>query len=428
MDRWHTGRRVAVLLAVVLSLSLAAPATVLATTAPASATAAFPGTTPASDGVAAPPPAAGTVAVADDAPSAAPPAVGTLQGFEADRTSFRITVYENGSAEWLFRHEKSLNDSERQDFEAFAAEFNGNETELFVNFRRRARWLTDNGTAATGREMTATNFRRDARTEGLDPQTRSLGVVEMSFRWTGFAVVTSEGRVEAGDVFRGGLYIGPDQELLYATGPNLTFVSAEPDDADRIVSGDSLADSESVTWRGEKSFGDRRPRAVFTTRGPTTGATATPTAGSGNAGDTPGLLLPVGALLVVLVLGAAAAVAYRSGVLPPSSDGGASAGSADDAGGGSGAGAEASAVGVPEEELLSDEERVIDLIEDNGGRMKQVDIVEATDWSKSKVSMLLSDMEEAERISKLRVGRENIVSLTGHEPDAAGSPFDDTEE
>jgi hypothetical protein len=41
--------------------------------------------------------------------------------------------------------------------------------------------------------------------------------------------------------------------------------------------------------------------------------------------------------------------------------------------------------------------------------------------------MLLSDMEEAERISKLRVGRENIVSLTGHEPDAAGSPFEDEE-
>jgi hypothetical protein len=39
--------------------------------------------------------------------------------------------------------------------------------------------------------------------------------------------------------------------------------------------------------------------------------------------------------------------------------------------------------------------------------------------------MLLSDMEDDEHISKLRVGRENIISLKGHEPDAAGSPFDD---
>jgi len=77
-----------------------------------------------------------------------------------------------------------------------------------------------------------------------------------------------------------------------------------------------------------------------------------------------------------------------------------------------------------QEEILSDEDFVIQLLEENGGRMKQVSIVEQTDWSKSKVSMLLSEMEEDDRISKLRVGRENIISLAGEEPDAAGSPFD----
>jgi len=76
-------------------------------------------------------------------------------------------------------------------------------------------------------------------------------------------------------------------------------------------------------------------------------------------------------------------------------------------------------------EELSDEEEVLRLLEENGGRMKQVNIVENTDWSKSKVSMLLSDMEEDDEISKLRVGRENIISLAGEEPDAAGSPFEE---
>jgi uncharacterized membrane protein len=80
---------------------------------------------------------------------------------------------------------------------------------------------------------------------------------------------------------------------------------------------------------------------------------------------------------------------------------------------------------VPDEELLTDSDRVRKLLEENGGRMKQVDIVDSTDWSKSKVSMLLSDMEDDGDISKLRVGRENIISLAGQEPDAAGSPFDD---
>jgi len=396
----HPGRRPALLLAVALLSSLLAPSTVLGAAA------------------------AGPADPTDASSSVEAPTGLALQGFEADRTSFRITVYENGSAEWLFRYEKSLNASEREAFEAFAREFNDNETELFVNFRKRARWLTDNGSQATGREMGATAFRREARTEGLDPQSRSLGVVEMSFRWEGFAVVTDAGRVKAGDVFRGGLYIGPNQEIIYEAGPTLAFVSALPDDADRTVSGDTLADSDSVTWRGEKSFTDRRPRANFTTRDAGPGATGTSPGGPGSGSD-PGLLLPVGALVVVAVLGAAAAVAYRSGALP-GGDGGTAAGSGEAAGGGASSDdGTAGPVGVPEAELLSDEERVVDLLEDNGGRMKQVDIVEATDWSKSKVSMLLSDMEEAERISKLRVGRENIVSLTGHEPDAAGSPFDD---
>ena len=81
----------------------------------------------------------------------------------------------------------------------------------------------------------------------------------------------------------------------------------------------------------------------------------------------------------------------------------------------------------PEEEPAerSDEEVIVDILEDNDGRMKQARIVDATGWSKSKVSMLLSEMEDGEQINKLRVGRENIISLHGHEPDAAGSPFEE---
>jgi len=62
-------------------------------------------------------------------------------------------------------------------------------------------------------------------------------------------------------------------------------------------------------------------------------------------------------------------------------------------------------------ELLSDEERVERLIEDNGGRMKQANIVRETGWSNAKVSQLLSAMEEEGRITKLRIGRENLISF-----------------
>lgn len=77
------------------------------------------------------------------------------------------------------------------------------------------------------------------------------------------------------------------------------------------------------------------------------------------------------------------------------------------------------------EKERSDRDVVLGILDENDGRMKQARIVDATDWSKSKVSMVLSEMEEDGDITKLRVGRENIISLEGSEPEAAGSPFDD---
>lgn len=64
----------------------------------------------------------------------------------------------------------------------------------------------------------------------------------------------------------------------------------------------------------------------------------------------------------------------------------------------------------------SDPDRVINLLADHGGRMHQSDIVEHTGWSKSKVSVLLSEMADDGDIDKLRLGRENIISLPGNEP------------
>jgi predicted Rossmann fold nucleotide-binding protein DprA/Smf involved in DNA uptake len=75
------------------------------------------------------------------------------------------------------------------------------------------------------------------------------------------------------------------------------------------------------------------------------------------------------------------------------------------------AGATATTDEEPDPELLSDEERVEYLLERNGGRMKQANIVKETGWSNAKVSQLLSSMEEEGRVDKLRIGRENLISL-----------------
>lgn len=65
---------------------------------------------------------------------------------------------------------------------------------------------------------------------------------------------------------------------------------------------------------------------------------------------------------------------------------------------------------------LTDEERVQAIIDENGGRIRQKEIVARVDWSKAKVSRVLSRLEENDEVVKLRLGRENLVCLPGHEP------------
>ncbi|WP_224271123.1 helix-turn-helix transcriptional regulator [Haloprofundus salinisoli] len=75
------------------------------------------------------------------------------------------------------------------------------------------------------------------------------------------------------------------------------------------------------------------------------------------------------------------------------------------------------------EPTLTDEERIMQLLEAHDGQMRQVEIVEEVEWSKAKVSRLLSQLDEDGKITKLRLGRENLICTRGREPEASRSPF-----
>jgi uncharacterized membrane protein len=75
--------------------------------------------------------------------------------------------------------------------------------------------------------------------------------------------------------------------------------------------------------------------------------------------------------------------------------------------------------------VLSDRETLVTLIEQNGGRMKQVQIVGRVRWSKAKVSRLLRELEGEGRIRRIRFGRENLVYLAEHEPGVLGRREDE---
>ena len=76
-------------------------------------------------------------------------------------------------------------------------------------------------------------------------------------------------------------------------------------------------------------------------------------------------------------------------------------------------------------EFLSDEQRVFTVIDDHGGRVRQSELVQETDWSKSKVSRVLSSMEADDQVVKIDVGRGNVVMRPEDVPPGAESTLDE---
>ena len=80
------------------------------------------------------------------------------------------------------------------------------------------------------------------------------------------------------------------------------------------------------------------------------------------------------------------------------------------------------------EELLTDGERIRRLLLQSGGQMRQTALVSALPWSSSTVSRKLTELEERGEVSRIQVGRGKVVFYPGNEPDAAKSPFEETQD
>jgi flagellar basal body-associated protein FliL len=362
--------------------------------------------------------------------TSAQPQLALAQIEQANETLFRVSVFENGDARWTVKYQQRItDDAEVKAFREFAEGFETEQTETFSNFQQRADRLTEDGTEITNREMNATEFQRNARYSEISRD----GVIEMSFRWVGFAEVENE-QVIVSDVFDGGFVILEDQRLRIERGEALSFDSVSPD-PDEVEVTTSSEFGDWVEWDGYREF---EAGGIDVRLSPPT-VTANNSETPQNAGDTTtnskdanrgdsntqgsesSMIVPLMALVLV-ILGTGGMVVWYT--MSRSSQTEQSTPSTETPTQPSADQGESEAE-LETKELLSDEDRVLKLLEDNGGRMRQVSIVEETEWSKSKVSMLLSDMESEGEISKLRVGRENIISLAGEEPEAAGSPFDD---
>ena len=307
-----------------------------------------------------------------------------------------VQLEPDGDARWNVSARFALpSENESKAFEQLATDFRNGD----VSFIDTAVFETAASEAAaqTGREMEIQNDEQSVH------QNNRSGVLSLTFTWTNFSQASS-GQLIVGDVFAA----GSDTWLPRLTADQTLIVS--PPDGYTAQSTQWPLVNRKLVIDGPQTFERGEPSVTYVGGGP----------------PTPKSDLP---LLLVALLSAALAGVYVWTRHQDSDPFGGLLSNETDA-------EEAEPVEKVVEEpavetdldeptedeseivdpaLLSDEERIIRMLEDNGGRMKQATIVKETGWSNAKVSQLLSAMADDELVNKLRIGRENLISLPGEE-------------
>lgn len=65
---------------------------------------------------------------------------------------------------------------------------------------------------------------------------------------------------------------------------------------------------------------------------------------------------------------------------------------------------------------FDDGDRLLALLEESDGQLRQSRIVAETEWSKTKVSRTLSQLADENEVVKIQLGRENLICLPGKVP------------
>ncbi|QLG50478.1 helix-turn-helix transcriptional regulator [Natrinema halophilum] len=316
---------------------------------------------------------------------------------ETDNTVTRIDVYANGSAQWTIHIRTRLDTDERaEEYEAFRTRFRNDTSRYLGPFRERMRGVVANAANATGREMQATRF---TASTSIQEVPRRWGIVTYQFTWTNFAARTDES-VVVGDAFQSGFFIGANDTLTIEGPSNHAIGGVEPEPDSR--------DGKTVTWVGRADFATDRPHVTFDPNR----KDATFPAGRDGLGL---MLVGIAAMGFVITTGytvyrlhGGSAETEQSVTIEAEESSGDSTRPATDP-------AEQSDGSSSEKPVMTDEERIVALLEENGGRMRQAAIDEEFDWSPSKTSRVIGRLVDEGSIEKRRLGRENLIDLVDDE-------------
>jgi len=301
---------------------------------------------------------------------------------DPDSVVLGIDLAENGTATWAVSYRVDLTtDNETAAFESLQSDIEANSTAYLSAFRDRMERTAGTAENATGRGMSIRGLSVATSIESV----QQYGTVTYSFRWTNFAAVDGE-TIRMGESLAG-FFLESNSRLTvtWPDGYDATAVSPEPDDRR----------DQTVTWRGPIEFGSDGPQV-----------TASP-ASSGSS--FPIALLAFAGILAVGMVGAIWLVVSR-GLFDIADDEDSPTDETSVEGSDEESDMEmATATPDPDEELLSNEERVLRLLDERGGRVKQQEVASEFDWTDAKTSQVVKTLRENDEIDVFRLGRENVL-------------------
>lgn len=282
-----------------------------------------------------------------------------------DSVLIHIDVYGNGTAQWRIEYRVRLDDRTTENtfrrFQRNLREGSGPATEEFHDRIQRSIRTAEN---TTSRNMSGTDFDVDTTIRQIPER---LGVIVYSFQWRGFANV-SDRRIRVGDALEG-FVLESDERLSITWPPAYELTEVDP-------AADTRKDT-TVFWRGPTTFGPNGPQLHLTSR-----------------------TSPQSFLLLMGIVAVAALVAVFGLIQRSDSDP-----------------LTRLAKRIPgetgeEAELLSNEEQVLRLLEEYGGRVKQQTVMDELDWTPTKTSYVVSKLRDEGQIQSFRLGRENVLLLS----------------
>ncbi|MDX1747063.1 MAG: hypothetical protein R3324_14090 [Halobacteriales archaeon] len=302
---------------------------------------------------------------------------------DPDGVLLAVDLAADGSAVWRIEYRVRLDDENATEaFDSVRDEIAADPDSFTGPFAERMRPTVVAAQNSTGREMALDEVSVSAEVQQL-PQ--PYGVVTYRFAWEGFAAVEGD-RIRAGEAIAG-LFLDGETRLLVTWPEGYRFVRATPEPDDRR--------NTSATWAGPLDFASDEPELVVTSSPVGTPGSSPPEQPTGDgAGQNDGIawILAAG-IVIVLVLGTGGWLLLRR------------------------SGDDQAPETSPPDELLSNEERVLRVLEEHGGRMKQQEVASALDWTDAKTSQVVGNLREAGDIESFRLGRENVLSLPGYDDD-----------